>query len=351
MLGRHAIPEWELSGFVEYIKSGQKQGDMLLVVPEGAFAVRLGNEASIKQRLKVQKGMYYSLTFSAARTCAQEEKLNVSVAPDSGVLPMQTLYSSSGWDSYAWAFQAEYNVAEIVIHNPGVEEDPACGPLIDAIAIRALYPPKATNSKPNTEHLSYTFVFTIFMHDAGFELVAENLLKNGDFEEGPYVLPNTTWGVLIPPNIEDDHSPLPGWLIESLKAVKYNDAAHFTVPQGKYAVELVAGKESAIAQVARTVAGKTYTLSFSVGDASNSCEGSMIVEAFAGKETLKVPYQSTGKGGFKRAALKFVATTSRTRIMFYSTFYTTRSDDFASLCGPVIDDVKLLSVRNPRRMA
>lgn len=147
VIGRYAIPAWEISGFVEYIKSGQKQGDMLLVVPEGAFAVRLGNEASIKQKIKVIKGLYYSLTFSAARTCAQEERLNVTVAPDSGVLPIQTLYSSNGWDSYAWAFQAESEEAEIIIHNPGVEEDPACGPLIDSVAIKALYPPKATNSK------------------------------------------------------------------------------------------------------------------------------------------------------------------------------------------------------------
>ncbi|KAJ7966143.1 Protein of unknown function, DUF642 [Quillaja saponaria] len=320
VIGRNAIPEWEISGFVEYIKSGQKQGDMLLVVPEGAFAVRLGNEASIKQRIKVIKGMYYSITFSAARTCAQEERLNVSVAPDSGVLPMQTLYSSSGWDSYAWAFQADYDVVEIVIHNPGVEEDPACGPLIDSVALRALYPPRLTN---------------------------KNILKNGDFEEGPYVFPNTSWGVLIPPNIEDDHSPLPGWMVESLKAVKYIDSDHFSVPQGKRAVELVAGKESAIAQVARTIPGKTYILSFSVGDASNACEGSMIVEAFAGKDTIKVPYESKGKGGFKRAALKFVAVTTRTRIMFLSTFYTMRSDDFSSLCGPVVDDVRLLSLRKP----
>lgn len=323
VIGKYAIPKWEISGFVEYIKSGQKQGDMLLVVPEGAFAVRLGNEASIKQRLRVQKGMYYSITFSAARTCAQEEKLNISVAPDSGVLPMQTLYSSNGWDSYAWAFQAELDVAEIVIHNPGVEEDPACGPLIDSIAIRALYPPKATN---------------------------KNILKNGGFEEGPYIFPNTSWGVLIPPNIEDDHSPLPGWMVESLKAVKYIDSAHFSVPGGYRAIELVAGKESAIAQVARTIPGKTYTLFFAVGDASNSCEGSMIVEAFAGRDTIKVPYESKGKGGFKRAVLRFKAVSTRTRIMFYSTFYTMRSDDFSSLCGPVVDDVVLLSVRNPRLM-
>ena len=147
VINKNAIPSWELTGFVEYIQSGQKQGDMLLVVPAGKFAVRLGNEASIKQRLNVTKGMYYSLTFSAARTCAQDERLNISVAPDSGVIPIQTVYSSSGWDLYAWAFQAESNVAEIVIHNPGEEEDPACGPLIDGVAIKALYPPRPTNSK------------------------------------------------------------------------------------------------------------------------------------------------------------------------------------------------------------
>ncbi|KAI5556317.1 hypothetical protein BDE02_18G026100 [Populus trichocarpa] len=318
MIGRYALPKWEISGFVEYIKAGQKQGDMLLVVPEGAYAIRLGNEASIKQRLNLTKGMYYSITFSAARTCAQEETLNISVSPEWGVLPMQTMYSSNGWDSYAWAFKALISPVEFVIHNPGVEEDPACGPLIDSVAFTSLYPPRPTN---------------------------KNILKNGGFEEGPYVFPNTTWGVLIPPNIEDKHSPLPGWMVESLKAVKYIDVEHFSVPQGRRAVELVAGKESAIAQVARTVIGKTYTLSFAVGDASNSCEGSMVVEAFAGKDTLKVPYESKGKGGFKRAVLKFVAVSTRTRIMFYSTFYTMRSDDFSSLCGPVIDDIKLLSLR------
>ncbi|KAL6985302.1 hypothetical protein U1Q18_018678 [Sarracenia purpurea var. burkii] len=324
VLGRNAVPEWETSGFVEYIKSGQKQGDMLLVVPEGVFAVRLGNEASIKQRVKVVKGMYYAITFSAARTCAQEERLNVSVAPDFGVLPVQTLYSSNGWDAYSWAFQAAYDEAEIVLHNPGVEEDPACGPLIDSIYVKALYPPRPTN---------------------------KNILKNGDLEEGPWVpdvFPHA--GVLIPPNIEDDHSPLPGWMVESLKAVKYIDSAHFSVPHGKRAVELVAGKESAIAQVVRTVPGTAYELFFAVGDASNSCEGSMIVEAFAGGTTVKVPYESRGKGGYKRAVLRFVATGARTRIMFFSTFYTMRSDDFSSLCGPVLDDVKLLSVRKPRRM-
>lgn len=200
-------------------------------------------------------------------------------------------------------------------------------------------------------NLKVTFFFIKMLHLCPEKTNnADNLLKNGDFEEGAYILPNTSWGVLIPPNIEDDNSPLPAWMVESLKAVKYIDSAHFSVPHGQRAIELVGGKESAIAQVARTIAGKTYQLTFAVGDASNSCEGSMIVEAFAGRDTVKVPYESRGKGGYKRAVLRFVAPTNRTRIMFLSTFYHMRSDDFASLCGPVVDDVKLLSVRKPRRL-
>ncbi|XWS20375.1 hypothetical protein CRYUN_Cryun31cG0096100 [Craigia yunnanensis] len=319
-----AIPNWEFSGYVEYIKSGQKQGDMLLIVPEGAFAVRLGNEALIKQKIKVIKGMFYSLTFSAARTCAQEERLNVSVSPnyekkDYGLFPIQTMYSSNGWDSYAWAFQASEPVIEISIHNPGVEEDAACGPLIDSVALKTLYPPKRTRA---------------------------NLLKNGNFEEGPYIFPKpTSEGVIIPPLIDDDHSPLPGWIIDSLKAVKYIDSEHFSVPEGKRAIELIAGKESSIAQVVKTTIGRSYVLSFAVGDANNACEGSMVVEAFAGKDKVKFSYNSKGKGGFKRAILPFKAESTRTRVMFYSTFYTMKSDNSGSLCGPVLDDVKLLSVR------
>ena len=69
-----------------------------------------------------------------------------------------------------------------------------------------------------------------------------NLLKNGDFEDGPYVAPDNPWGLLVPPMDEDDVSPLPGWKIMSYKkVVKYVDAAHFAVPRGARAVELVSG--------------------------------------------------------------------------------------------------------------
>jgi hypothetical protein len=141
VIGSNSIPFWQIRGFVEYISSGQKQGDMLLIVPNGVHAARLGNEALLTQRIEVKKGSYYSLTFSVARTCAQLEILNVSVPPDAGELPMQTLYSSTGWDSYAWAFWAASKMVDVIVHNPGMEDDPACGPLIDDIAIKELFPP------------------------------------------------------------------------------------------------------------------------------------------------------------------------------------------------------------------
>lgn len=143
----HAVPSWEITGFVEYIKSEQKQGDMILVVPQGASALRLGDESSIKTKISnVKSGMFYSISFNAARTCAQEEKLNVTVFPNKDprdwiIFPIQTVYSSDGWDAYSLGFVAESNMLEIVFHNPGREKDVACGPLIDSVAIKALVKP------------------------------------------------------------------------------------------------------------------------------------------------------------------------------------------------------------------
>lgn len=167
------------------------------------------------------------------------------------------------------------------------------------------------------------------------------MVKNGGFENGPHLLKNSTNGVLLPPKQLDLTSPLPGWIIESLKAIKYIDSSHFSVPFGQAAVELVAGRESAIAQVLRTIPNKLYDLTFVVGDAKNGCHGSMLVEAFAAKETVKVPFHSKGKGGFKVGSLKFKAIDARTRITFFSSFYHTRVDDPGSLCGPVLDQVRV----------
>ena len=357
VLGRYSIPHWEVSGFLEYIESGQKQDDMLLQVPEGERAVRLGNDATIQQQLAVTRHTYYSITFSASRTCAQAEKLNVSVTPESGVLPIQTVYTSSGWDSYSWAFKARHSTVWLSIHNPGHEENPACGPLIDRVAVKTLRSPHHVKSKTTDcsclplmnflqEISTHTWITAwIYIHDL---TEADNMLRNGDFEDGPYIFADTPWGVLVPPITEDEHSPLPGWMIMSdTKVVKYVDAPHHAVPRGAGAVELVAGRECALVQEVRTVPRRSYKLSFAVGDAANGCEGNLAVDVSAGRAAkLNVPYESHGTGGYKRAELEFVATDNLTRVVFQSANHYTKSD--ATLCGPIIDDVRLVPVHARR---
>ena len=117
---------------------------MILIVPQGSRAVRLGNDAEISQEVRLEKGALYAVTFSAARTCAQLESLNVS-APPSGAsqsIDLQTVYSVQGWDSYAWAFEAEDDGSMVVFRNPGMEDDPTCGPVIDDVAVKKLFTPE-----------------------------------------------------------------------------------------------------------------------------------------------------------------------------------------------------------------
>uniref|UniRef100_A0ACD5US17 Uncharacterized protein n=1 Tax=Avena sativa TaxID=4498 RepID=A0ACD5US17_AVESA len=322
----HAIPYWTVAGFVEYIESGTMQGDMVLAVPEGKHAVRLGTESSIRHELSVTRGKYYSVTFSAARACAQSEKVNVSIVPGDppGELPIQTLYTSSGWDSYSWAFRATQDVVSFVIHHWDDQvDDPACGPVVDAVAIRTLNdPPQGTSG---------------------------NMLKNGDFEEGPYITPGSPWGVLVPPMDEDDVSPLPGWMIMSgSKVVKYIDVEHFRVPHGSRAVELVAGLEVALVQEVDTVPGSSCRLEFSVGDAADGCVASpMRLQVATAGGSKGVDYNSTGTGGYARDSLDFTAQHNRTRAVFFSAGYHTMSDGTGTLCGPVVDDVSLVCVPQP----
>ncbi|KDP26060.1 hypothetical protein JCGZ_21093 [Jatropha curcas] len=318
IIGKYSLPKWEINGRVEYLSGGPQPGGFYLAIPRGVHAVRLGNEANISQTLSLKAGSIYALTFGATRTCAQDEVLRVIVPGQSSDLPLQTLYSSDGGDTYALAFKAVSALIKVTFHNPGIQEDPSCGPLLDAIAIKEMVPLKYTKG---------------------------NLVKNGGFENGPHVFKNFSTGVLLPAKQQDLISALPGWIIESLKPVKYIDNKHFSVPSGFAAIELVAGRESALAQVIRTVANKFYNLTFTIGDAKNGCHGSMVVEAFAAKETLKVPFESQSKGEFKTASFKFQAISNRTRITFYSANYHTKLHDFGHMCGPILDNVSVFPIR------
>ncbi|XP_047938141.1 uncharacterized protein LOC125185626 [Salvia hispanica] len=294
------LPKWEINGTVEYIL--------------GSHGVRLGNGASVSQTVLVKNGSVYALTLGASRTCAQDEVLRVSVAGQTGDLPLQTLYSSNGGDTYAWGFRAYSDSVNLSLGNPGTQEDPACGPLLDAVAIKELFPPRPT------------FV---------------NLVKNSGFEEGPHVLTNSSHGVLLSPKQIDSTSPLPGWIIESTKAVKFIDSEHFSVPYGRGGVELVAGRESVVSQIIRTLPSKTYTLSFVAGDCRNGCQGSMMVEAYAAQEAMKAAFKSQGKGNFSTYSFQFTAEKNRTKLTFFSSYYHTKINDAGTLCGPLLDQVRV----------
>jgi hypothetical protein len=139
--GPSEVPNWKSNGTVELVESGQKQGGMILIVPQGRHAIRLGNDAEISQDVPVEKGSIYSVTFCAARTCAQLESLNVSVASASQTIDLQTLYNVQGWNPYAVSFNADEDTFRLVFKNPGMEDDPTCGPIIDNIAIKKLFTP------------------------------------------------------------------------------------------------------------------------------------------------------------------------------------------------------------------
>ncbi|KAL6123578.1 hypothetical protein ACLB2K_076099 [Fragaria x ananassa] len=66
LIGKNALPKWEINGFVEYISGGPQPGGMYFAVAHGVHAVRLGNEASISQTIKVKPGSLYALTFGAS---------------------------------------------------------------------------------------------------------------------------------------------------------------------------------------------------------------------------------------------------------------------------------------------
>jgi hypothetical protein len=147
--------------------------------------------------------------------------------------------------------------------------------------------------------------------------------------------------------MEEDHvSPLPGWMVMSYsKVVKYIDSAHFGVPHGSRAVELVAGLEVALLQEVDTVPGSSCRLEFSLGDAGNGCVASpMRVQVATAGGSKSVDYDSHGTGGYARDALDFTADGNSTRVVFYSAGYHMTSDGTGTLCGPVIDDVSLVCV-------
>jgi hypothetical protein len=174
-----------------------------------------------------------------------------------------------------------------------------------------------------------------------FLLSTDNVVLNGDFEEGPWMFTNTSFGVLLPTNLDEQTSAIPGWMIESNRAVRYIDSDQYKVPQGKRAIELLSGKEGIISQMVETTPEKVYSLTAMLGAAGDSCQPPMAIMAFAGDQAQNFHYSPLGNATSQAVNVTFTARAERTRVAFYSVYYNTRSDDHSSLCGPVIDDVRV----------
>ncbi|KAE8696458.1 putative Prefoldin subunit [Hibiscus syriacus] len=285
--GPTEIPSWSTKGMVELVSAGEKvSGGVLLIVPRGTHAVRLGNDAEISQEVQVEKGSTYAITFSAARTCAQLESLNVSVPPASRTVDLQTLYNVQGWDPYSISFEAEEDKARLVFRNPGMEDDPECGPIIDDIAIKKLVTPDTPK---------------------------DNAVVNAGFEFGPWMFQNVSLGVLLPTNLDEETSRyLDGW---SNRTERFDTLTPITMR---------CQKENVPSSHAR-----------------DKCKEPLAVMAFAGDQAQSFHYTPDSNSTFQVANVNFTAKAERTRIAFYSVYYNTRTDDMSSLCGPVVDDVRV----------
>ncbi|CAN6994508.1 unnamed protein product [Brassica rapa subsp. trilocularis] len=130
IIGTDNLSDWQVSGYVELINSDEPPpGGFNFSLAFGFNAVRLGNSSLISQEVSVKRGLVYSLTFGGTRSCAQDMNIKVSVSGLSDNISIQTMFSTDGGDSYAWAFRAMADVVNVTLENPDVSLDRTCGPL------------------------------------------------------------------------------------------------------------------------------------------------------------------------------------------------------------------------------
>ena len=63
--------------------------------------------------------------------------------------------------------------------------------------------------------------------------------------------------------------------------------------------------------------------------------------AFARDQAQNIHYTPDSNSTFQTANLNFTSKADRTRIAFYGDYYNTRTIDISSLCGPVVDDMRV----------
>lgn len=310
-----SLPGWHIQGTVQYIQAGGN-----ITLPDSGRGVQLGKAGRISQAFSVDSGSVYSLTFSLASAgdnCSTIDLLNVAVSSQSASFLLEQKYSDT-WETHAWGFSAVGNQDNLTFSNQlseePVQQDPniTCGPVLDTIFLKKLSTTNASSTG--------------------------NLLTNGGFEEGPYVLPESSFGVLLEDITDTTTSPIPGWAVTG--TVKYIDAGHYLLPGGSNAaIELVGGVGAGVEQSVSSTVGSGYMLSFHMGDGKDLCLGNMSVQAKAGDGITNFTFTSTGNGTYDNFTMRFMAVSGSTNVSIVNLLR--NEDQNLIFCGPVIDNLFL----------
>ncbi|KAH9317469.1 hypothetical protein KI387_019238, partial [Taxus chinensis] len=212
----NTLSGWEFGGVVEYVKGG---GNISLA--DNGHGIQLGEDGWISQSFRSEPDSLYLLTFTftAAETDCwwSPSYLILSVPPHSTAFYLQERYGHESWETHGWGFRATTGKTNVKFSSQAQSyANIYCGPLLDAVYLK------------EQEHL---------------ETLADNILLNGDFEQGPYLYPKSTRGVLLHPleNRDAETSSLPGWKIKD--TVKYID-----IDKGNRGIEIVSGSTGGIEQ-------------------------------------------------------------------------------------------------------
>ncbi|PPD79432.1 hypothetical protein GOBAR_DD23634 [Gossypium barbadense] len=244
--------------------------------------------------------------------------LNVSGPDNQGIFSFKQNYGKQAWQSYGLylGLSGQDETVNLLFESQSVESDDnsTCWPVIDSLLVKAV------------ENLVQG---------------KDNLLLNGGFEFGPDFLSNSTEGILLDSASSPVQSPLSQWAV--VGTIKYIDSEHFFVPHGNAAVEIVSGVSAGIHTEVTLAKGSAYNLEFILGDANNACEGDFIVEVRAGSVAQNFTIRSNGTGSAEKSSIKFEVDSNATTPISFSSFTTSQTKD-GIFCGPVVDDVVLLSL-------
>ncbi|GJT52364.1 hypothetical protein Tco_0978521 [Tanacetum coccineum] len=322
----NVIPGWSFNGTVWYVTSG---GNVSL--PGNGHGMRLGPNGMINQSFKSDKGdstYDYVITFTLAPSsmdCANNfTAVNVSGPTGSQVFSYKESVGTEMWQTYAFSIgnskirngSMGIQIQSVVTGSRG---NITCWPIVDTFIITSIENPR---------------------------LYGDRGVVNSGFEVGPTFLDNSSQGILLESDMNNDpykliQSPLQQWDI--LGIVKYIDSKHFAVPRGRGAIELLSGSPSGIVTNIYFLRHGKVTLDFIMGDANDSCVGDLTVFVQVKDMIWNFTTRSIGVGSSERHSVTFKAEFSSTESVpiSFSTFNETRTSDKRVLCGPVIDSTRL----------